>query len=50
MSRCGSGPLRAEGIPLHLVPDALAAADLAAAAGLCDPETVAQVREDLESD
>lgn len=42
--------LQAEGIPLHLVPDAAAAADLACAAGLCDPETVAQVREDLESD
>ena len=39
--------LRKEGIPLHLVADAEAAAELARAAGLCDGDTVAEVREDL---
>lgn len=39
--------LREEGIPLHLVADAAAAAELARAAGLCDDDTVAEVREDL---
>lgn len=38
--------LREEGI-LHLVPDAVAATDLACAAGLCDSETVTEVREEV---
>lgn len=36
--------LRAEGIPLHLVADALQATELAQALGLCDDETVREVR------
>lgn len=40
--------LRDEGIPLHLVADAADAAELAAAAGLCDANTVAEVREELQ--
>ena len=36
--------LRAEGIPLHLVPDAAQAAELAQGLGLCDEETVVEVR------
>lgn len=39
--------LRGEGIPLHLVADAAAAAELAVAAGLCDGDTVGEVRESL---
>lgn len=42
--------LREEGIPLHLVPDAVAATDLACAAGLCDSETVTEVREESGAD
>ena len=42
--------LREEGIPMHLVPDAVAATDLACAAGLCDPETVTEVREESGAD
>ena len=36
--------LRAEGIPLHLVSDAVGAAELAHELGLCDEETVVEVR------
>lgn len=36
--------LRAEGIPLHLVPDASVAAELAHELGLCDEETLVEVR------
>lgn len=42
--------LRAEGIPLHLVPDAAAGAEIAHAAGLCDLDTVTQVRAELDRD
>ncbi|MCB0923072.1 MAG: DUF2183 domain-containing protein [Mycobacterium sp.] len=45
-----SAALRDEGIPMHLVPDAAAAAELACAAGLCDPDTLAEVRGNLEAD
>ena len=41
--------LRAEGIPLYLVPDAGAAGRLARELGLCDPETVAEVRAELNA-
>lgn len=41
--------LRDEGIPLHLVPDASVAAQLAYEAGLCDEATLAEVREDVDS-
>ena len=36
--------LRREGIPLHLVPDAARAAELAHERGLCDEETLVEVR------
>ena len=36
--------LRGEGIPLHLVPDAAQAAGLAHEQGLCDEETLVEVR------
>lgn len=39
--------LRAEGIPLHLVPDASHAAELAHALGLCDRDTLAEVQADV---
>lgn len=39
--------LHGEGIPLHLVADAAEAAELARAAGLCDADTVTEVREQL---
>ena len=39
--------LRAEGIPLHLVPDASTAAELANALGLCDQATVAEVHAEI---
>ncbi len=41
--------LRGDGIPLHLVPDASVAAQLAYEAGLCDEATLAEVREDVDS-
>ncbi len=41
--------LRAEGIPLHLVRDASAAAELAHAEGLCDEETLVEVEGELGS-
>lgn len=41
--------LREEGIPLHLVADAAAAAELACGAGLCDAETLTQVRAELDA-
>jgi phosphatidate phosphatase APP1 len=40
--------LRAEGIPLHLVPDGTRAAELCHQAGLCDDETLAQVAAELD--
>ena len=39
--------LRRQGIPLHLVPDAARAAELAHAAGLCDEETLVEVRTEM---
>lgn len=39
--------LRQQGIPLHLVPDAGTAAQLARRAGLCDEETLAEVETEL---
>ncbi|MBU3750081.1 MAG: DUF2183 domain-containing protein [Mycobacterium sp.] len=45
--RSRSAELRAEGIPLYLVPDALHAAEVAHRAGLCDDETVVEVRAEL---
>ena len=36
--------LRAEGSPLHLVPDAASAAEIAHEVGLCDAETLVEVR------
>lgn len=39
--------LRDEGIPLYLTADAVAAAELAAEAGLCDADTVAEARADI---
>ncbi len=39
--------LRAEGIPLYLVSDASSAAELAQAFGLCDEDTLAEVRTEL---
>jgi len=44
-----SETLRAEGIPLHLVPDASGAAELFHAEGLCDEETVVEVDGELDS-
>ena len=44
-----SETLRAEGIPLHLVRDASAAAELAHAEGLCDEETLIEVEGELGS-
>ncbi len=44
-----SETLRAEGIPLHLVRDASAAAELAHAEGLCDEETLVEVEGELGS-
>lgn len=41
--------LRAEGIPLHLVPDASDAAQLAHDLGLCDEETLVEVRTEFGS-
>lgn len=41
--------LRAEGIPLHLVSDASEAAELAHNSGLCDDETLVEVRAELGS-
>ena len=41
--------LRAEGIPLHLVRDAAAAAELAQAAGLCDDQALAEVAAELDA-
>lgn len=40
--------LRAEGIPLHLVPDASCAAELARAAGLCDEQTRNEIDTELD--
>jgi phosphatidate phosphatase APP1 len=40
--------LRAEGIPLHLVPDGIRAAELCHESGLCDDETLAQVAAELD--
>lgn len=42
--RSRAAELRAEGIPLHLVPDASAAAELAHRFGLCDEETLVEVQ------
>jgi phosphatidate phosphatase APP1 len=42
--RSHSAELREEGIPLHLVPDASDAAELAHQLGLCDDETLVEVR------
>ena len=42
--RSRAAELRAEGIPLHLVPEASHAAELAHELGLCDDETLAEVR------
>jgi phosphatidate phosphatase APP1 len=39
--------LRGENIPLHLVPDASRAAELAHALDLCDEETLVEVRNEL---
>ena len=41
--------IRGEGIPMYLVADAMQAAELAAGLGLCDADTVAQVRAELTS-
>jgi phosphatidate phosphatase APP1 len=41
--RSHAAELRAEGIPLHLVPDASRAAELAHQLGLCDDETLVEV-------
>jgi phosphatidate phosphatase APP1 len=43
-----SETLRAEGIPLHLVRDASAAAALSHELGLCDDETLAEVAVELD--
>ncbi|MGI9125416.1 MAG: App1 family protein [Mycobacterium sp.] len=48
--RSRADALRAEGIPLHLVPDAGAAAELAQSLGLCDDETLVEVGTELGSD
>lgn len=42
--------LRAAGIPLHLVADAAQAAELARSAGLCDDETLVEVRAEPRTD
>ena len=39
--------LRSEGIPLHLVSDASAAANIAGDLGLCDEETLVEVATEL---
>ena len=44
-----SAKLRAEGIPLHLVADASAAATLAHGLGLCDDETLVEIRTEFGS-
>jgi phosphatidate phosphatase APP1 len=41
--------MREQGIPLHLVADAAAAARIAHAAGLCDEDTLAEVAQQLNS-
>ncbi|MCW1960137.1 MAG: DUF2183 domain-containing protein [Mycobacterium sp.] len=45
--RTRAAELRATGIPLHLVADATAAADIAHGLGLCDDETLVEVRSEL---
>jgi phosphatidate phosphatase APP1 len=42
--RSRAAELRAEGIPLHLVADATQAAELSNELGLCDEETLVEVR------
>jgi phosphatidate phosphatase APP1 len=44
--RSHSAKLRDEGIPLHLVPDASLAAELAHELGLCDDETLVEVHDE----
>ena len=44
-----SAALRGVGIPMHLVPDASRAAELAHALELCDEETVVEVRDELDA-
>jgi phosphatidate phosphatase APP1 len=44
--RSHSAELRDEGIPLHLVPDASLAAELAHELGLCDDETLVEVHDE----
>lgn len=46
----GVGRRAARGGILHLVPDAVAATDLRARRGLCDSETVTEVREESGAD
>lgn len=48
--RSRAGTLRAEGVPLHLVGDAAQAATLAHEMGLCDDETLVEVRTEPGSD
>lgn len=45
--RSRAAELRIIGIPLHLVPDASVAAELAHGIGLCDDETLVEVRSEL---
>lgn len=48
--RSSSAALRAEGIPLHLVTDAVEAASIAHAAQLCDQETIAETKSEVGTD
>ena len=48
--RSHADTLRAEGIPLHLVTDAAQATTLAHELGLCDDETLVEVRTEPGSD
>lgn len=45
--RTRAAELREEGIPLYLMPDALQAAELAHSMGLCDDETLLEVRTEM---
>jgi phosphatidate phosphatase APP1 len=48
--RARAADLRDEGLPFHLAVDALHAAELATSMGLCDEETLSEVRTELGMD
>ena len=47
--RSRAAKLRAEGIRLEVVPDALRAAEVAQKLGMCDAKTVKELRSELQS-